>query len=168
MNAKRIFVLFSTLLGISALLYVKKAVEAQLEQKYKENIRYFGLFSVLNDWMYINNNGASICAYLAKKGCKKVAIYGMSHIGQRLKEELENDGLTVCYGIDRDDSIVIDNFRIYAPDDTISEVDAIIIATYQNYKEIKQLLEKKTDAEVLFIKDIISDQMRAIWEGGQC
>lgn len=168
MKAKRTFILLSTILGISVLIYAQKAVEAQLEEAHKEKARYFGLFSLLNDWMYINNNGASICVYLKKKEYKEVAIYGMSHIGHRLKEELENNGLAVCYGIDRDDSIVIDNFRIYSPKDTIPEVDAIIIATYQNYKEVKELLKEKTDADILFIKDIISDQMHVIWEDGQC
>lgn len=168
MKAKRIIILFAAVLGLSALTYVKKAVEAEIESTHKEKARYFGLFLLLNDWMYIDNHGASIGTFLAEKGYKKVAIYGMSHIGHRLKEELENTGLTVCYGIDRDSSIVVDEFRIYTPEDAIPEVDTIIITTYQNYMEIKDLLEKKTDVDVLFIKDIISDQMHAIWEDGQC
>ncbi len=168
MKVKSIVVFFLAVLGISFAAFTTWAIEENLSKSQKEKSRYFGLFSLLNDWMYINNHGASISDYLTKKGYKRVAIYGMSHIGHRLKEELEKKGLTVCYGVDRDGSIVIDGFKIYSPQDILPKADAIIIATYQNYEDLRELLQNKTEADVLFVKDILSDLMHMIWEENIC
>ena len=123
----------------------------------KKIIRENSLASLFNDWVYLNNKGTSIGKWFSDKGYKNVAIYGMSQVGHRLKEDLENAGIKVPYGIDRDTNLYLEDFTIYSPDDELPDAEHIIVTTLHSFDEIKALLQTKTGCKIEFIRDIVDD-----------
>lgn len=135
-----------------------KILEADNKRIIKEN----SLASLFTDWVYLNNKGLSIGKWVSDKGYKKVAIYGMSHAGHRLKEDLENAGIEVLYGIDRDTGLYLENFTIYSPEDELPDTELIIVTTLQCFDEIKALLQTKTNSKTEFIKDIFDELLTSL------
>ena len=92
--------------------------------------------------------------YFIDKGYKSIAIYGMSHIGQRLIDDLEDTEIEVLYGIDRRAERMTYELDIYNPEDDLPEVDAIIVTSY-DFTEIRELLEEKVDCDIISFDEII-------------
>ena len=78
----------------------------------------------------------------------------MSHIGQRLIDDLEDTEIEVLYGIDRRAERMTYELDIYNPEDDLPEVDAIIVTSY-DFTEIRELLEEKVDCDIISFDEII-------------
>lgn len=79
----------------------------------------------------------------------------MSFMGQILLNELNTCGLEVKYGIDqraREQELEI---PVYLPTDELEKVDAVIVTAVMNFYEIKGILTKKIDFEILSLEDIL-------------
>ena len=78
----------------------------------------------------------------------------MSHVGQRIIDDLENSRIKIMYGIDqRADKLTYD-MDIYSPEDELPVVDAIVVTAY-DFDEIVELLEGKVNCEILAFDEII-------------
>lgn len=114
-------------------------------------------FQILNRWFCLRQNGGSITSFFKDNLIQRVAIYGMGALGERLYDELKDDGITVAYGIDRiAASKNISGLRIYGSDEiAFPETEMIVVTPVQDYWAIVKGLEEKTDAVIMSLGDIL-------------
>ena len=54
--------------------------------------KYLLYYRILNMWLEMKQKGKSGITFLQEKGMKRIAIYGMQELGERLYEEIKNTG----------------------------------------------------------------------------
>lgn len=110
--------------------------------------------AVLNAWMKVKFQGKSFDSFFQKYGYKKVAIYGMGYLGERLLDELYQSNVEVVYGIEKDKK-ESDRLRMYVLQEEWPQVDAIVVSVVHLFFGIKYELEQKTDIPILSLENII-------------
>ena len=95
--------------------------------------------------------------YILKGGYKKIAIYGMSYLGQCLEETLRKKDIKVICGIDRNASQLYNmNIPIYNSSDNLPEVDVVIVTAVTSYQQIESNLKKKNiNIDIVSLEDIL-------------
>lgn len=128
----------------------KRKVESVKEKRYRE------YFQILNKWLRYELQGKSIVQYLKNRSVESVAVYGLGMLGGSLVMELEKGGIAVKYGIDQDvyKGRQFD-FPVYTLEDTLPEVQMIIVTTTIVFISVKNKLKSKSSAEILSIKSIL-------------
>lgn len=140
-------VLFGAI-GISALKHGE-------ERRRREDVaKYLTLFRTMNQYVVLKQHHKELSSYFEKNGYEKIAVYGMSHIGQRLIDDLEGSKVQVVYGVDKRADRMTYSLPIYAPSEKLPEVDAIVVTAY-DFDEIADELAQKVDFEILKFEDII-------------
>lgn len=112
-------------------------------------------FLVVIQWLKLRQTGRNISTYLLERAYKKVAIYGMSYIGERVLFELKGSGIEVAYGIDKRAGGIASKIDILLPDDILPCVDAVIVSETFFFEEIKTMLSKKLSCPVLSLEEVV-------------
>lgn len=126
----------------------------ELDKQKKNATKYLDLFREMNQYLVTKQQGKKIEDFFEKKGIETIAIYGMSHIGQRIIDDLKDSNVKVLYGIDQRADRLTYELDIYHPEDELPEVDAIVVTAY-DFDEIAEQLVSKTEGEILDFDDII-------------
>lgn len=113
------------------------------------------LFLMMNQWVKLKQDGKNLASYFEKNGYYKIAIYGMSHAGERLVEELKNTEIKVKYGVDINADKICSSLDVYSVEDELAEVDAVIVTPIFNFNEIKEGLSRKLDCAIISLEDIL-------------
>ncbi len=79
----------------------------------------------------------------------------MSYAGERLVEELEGSNIKIRYGIDRKADNIYADIDIVSPDDSLDEVDAIVVTSITFFDEIEEQLSEKMDCPIISLEDIL-------------
>ena len=125
------------------------------EKTRKKNVvKYLDLFRVMNQYVVTKQRHQELAAYFEEKGYRTIAIYGMSHIGQRVIDDLKDSNIEVLYGVDERADRLTYSLPIYKPSDELPQVDAIVVTAY-DFDEIAEKLSEKVDFEILMFADII-------------
>ena len=90
-------------------------------------------------------------------GDKKIAIYGMNYVGNTLLNEFQKSDIQVAYGIDKNANNIFSNIDIISADDSLKDVDLIVVTAITFYDEIKEELCKKIDCPIVCLEDILYD-----------
>lgn len=158
-----------TLTGLSLLLGASTgAVAVGLNQKKKNEttddlLKKMGEFyKLLLKWLEIEQKGHSIRSYFTDNGYKKIAIYGMKELGERLLDELKDSEVEVKYIIDKKAETMYADVDIVTPDEDLEEVDAIVVTAIHYMDEIEEMLEQKVDYPILSLTEIIDEVMEEI------
>lgn len=117
-------------------------------------IKHLDMFFLMNQWVKNNQDHNQIGYFFASNGYRKVAIYGMSHIGMTLLEELRRYGIEVEYGIDRKKDLYAD-LEIFSPDEDLPDVDIIVVTAIAFFDDIREKLSKKMKCPIVSIETII-------------
>lgn len=112
-------------------------------------------FFVALQWLKLRQTGKNISNYLFEKDYKKVAIYGMSYIGERVLFELKNAGIEVTYGIDKRAGGVASEINILHPDDNLPHVDAVIVSETFFFEDIEPVLSEKLSCPVISLEEMV-------------
>lgn len=126
----------------------------KLRESGKNTNKYLTLFRQMNQYLITKQMNKNIEDYFKEREIKTIAIYGMSHIGQRIIDDLENGSVKVEYGIDLRAERMTYNLPIYRPEDTYPEVDAIVVTAY-DFDEISEMLSEKVECEIISFGDVI-------------
>ena len=113
------------------------------------------LFQMMNRWVKAKQDGKNLSTYFEKEGYKKIAIYGMSYVGETLLDELKDTGIQVAYAIDQNADCLYADVDIVAPEDKLEEVDAIVVTAITFFDEIEENLGGKVDCPIIFLEDVI-------------
>lgn len=140
---------------ISAGLLKKKNNEIKQLKKQLQKLSWY--YQMLNMWLEMKQKGKSAVTYLQKEGINSIAIYGMKELGERFYEEVKNTEIEVPCVIDQNADFILGNFKVISPDQTIPEVDAIIVTADYYFWEIKTQLEKRVCCPIYSLNGILGN-----------
>ncbi len=115
------------------------------------------LFQMMNKWVRVKQEGKNLSSYFEKEGYKKIAIYGMSYVGETLLEELKDTDIQVAYGIDQRAEDIYADLEVFSVDDDFDEVDAIVVTAITFFAEIEEKLADKVSCPVISLEDVIHE-----------
>lgn len=152
--------IIATMLGAAAgaaagAVTMAKSKEDVLVKRKEMSDKHYDLFMLLNQWLITKQQGKEIITYFHENHYKKIAIYGMSFVGERLYDELQASDVEVCYAIDkRADNLYVD-LDTYSLEDDLPEVDVIVVTAVSFFDSISDELAEKTDVPVVSLEDIL-------------
>lgn len=117
--------------------------------------KHFALFLLMNQWVKVKQEGKTLSSYFEKNGYKKIAVYGMSYVGETLLSELKEKGIEVAYGIDRNADIIYADIDVITVDELSDDVDAIVVTAVTYFDEIEEMLSEKVSCPIISLEDII-------------
>lgn len=158
------------ILGISALagaatgaVIVGVVTSAKIDRYRAYAEKCVALFQMMNNWVKIKQKGKTIASYMEAEGYKRIAIYGMSYVGETLLDELRESGVQVAYGIDQHaDAIYTADLDVVQAEDDLEEVDAIIVTAITYFEGIAEKLADKISCPVVSLEDIIYEVNAAL------
>lgn len=150
-------VIGTTLGAAGGAFLAKEKVDKERDRQKQLADKHLALFVMMCDWMRTKQEGKSLADYLEEKGYKSVAIYGLSYAGERLLDELRDNGIEVKYAVDKRADPVYFDTEICRPEEDLEEVDAMIVTAITFYDEIKTTLEEKLQCPILSLEDIIQE-----------
>lgn len=152
--------ILSTLLGTaigatSATIATKQTIKKDVDKWKAKSDKHLTLFKLMSEWMKTKQEGKNIKTYFETNGYKSVAIYGLSYMGERLLDELENSGIEVKYAIDRNADSIYSDIDIFSPEDTLPDVDVIVVTAVCFFDEIEADLDDLVSCPIISLEDII-------------
>lgn len=129
---------------------LNKVIASKQQEKEKFRIMY----QMMEKWLSIRMQGKRLENYFAAYEYTNIAIYGMGDIGKDLIAELKKSSVNIVYAIDKSVTS-IEGIKIVKPDDTLEEVDAVIVTAIAYFDEINEMLSKKMECPIVSLEDII-------------
>ena len=146
------------LLGVAIpCFFITKLQQNCINRWKNEAERNRGLFLLMEQWINIKQEGKNLKSYFEKNNYKRIAVYGMSHVGLRLIKELKESGIEIVYGIDRNAANIYADIKLVTMDDDFEAVDAIVITPIDGFEDICDALSKKINCSFLSIEDIVNE-----------
>lgn len=125
-------------------------------QKWKDySNKHLALYKMMCQWVTVKQRGANLADYFEKNGYRRIAIYGMSFAGDTLVGELENTSVKVVYGIDKNAASLYSEVDIVTMEDSLEEVDAVVVTAITFFEEISDALSAKIDCPIISLEDIL-------------
>lgn len=138
--------------GVGAIAKVTGESESKARQLADKHL---ALFLMMNQWVKVKQEGKNLSDYFVKNGYKKIAIYGMSYVGETLLEELKDSEINVVYGIDKNADGICADLDVVSIDDKLGDVDAIVVTAVTYFDEIVENLEEKISCPIVSLEDIL-------------
>lgn len=132
-----------------------KLVGTKVNDMKKMSDKHLELFLMMNQWVKIKQEGKDLVSYFEKKGYKKIAVYGMSFVGETLVDELKGTDVQVVYGIDQRGDSVYADIDIVTMEDSLDAVDAVVVTAVTFFEEIEEKLCRRVDCPILSLGDIL-------------
>lgn len=117
--------------------------------------KFSAMFHMMNQWVKVKQEGKNLSSFFERNGYKKIAVYGMSYVGETLLGELRDTGIEVAYGIDKRVLSSRLGIQIVTPDNLPGGVDAIVVTAIDFFDEIEEMLKEKVKCPILSIEDIV-------------
>lgn len=124
------------------------------EKRQKDVVKYLDLFRTMSQYVVTKQQHKEVSDYFEENGYERIAVYGMSHMGQRLIDDLKDSKVQVVYGVDQRADRLTYSLPIYRPSEELPQVDAIVVTAY-DFDEIEEELAEKVDFQILNFSDII-------------
>lgn len=144
--------------GICAGVLLKKDESNKIRrdlQRYESlSNKHLDLYILMCLWMKKKIEGKSVAEYLMQLNIKKIAIYGCSYLGKLLKKELDESGIEITCFMDQNPG-EYEGIIIKEPEETVTDVELIIVTPITFFNEIQEKLLEKTLAEVVSLQEII-------------
>lgn len=143
--------------------YWKYYVQNDLEENRKEKEadrevteqKYYHMFQFMNYWMAVKQKGVSIGEYLLERGYGHIAVYGIGSMGLRLVDELKGCNIEIEYAVDRNADNLRTDLSVLLPDETLPEVDLMIVTAVTYFNEIAEHLRKKVSFPIVSLEDVV-------------
>lgn len=154
---KKLFLLISSILtGMLAGAGIVKKIDGKLIEEAKDmSDKHLSLFLMMNEWVKIKQNGKNLLDYFVRNNYNRIAIYGMSYVGETLLKELSGSEVEVVYGIDKNAEIIDQEFKVITMENPLEEGDVIVVTAITFYDEIEEKLSKKIDCPIISLEDIL-------------
>ncbi|MBD5492109.1 MAG: glycosyltransferase [Lachnospiraceae bacterium] len=110
---------------------------------------------MMDQWLILKQERKSIADYLAAKGYRSIAIYGMAICGRHVIRELQATDITIVYGIDRNKINPYMGIEVRQPVGELPCVDAIVNTAIFDHANIQKMLAKLTEIPVVSLEDVI-------------
>lgn len=137
--------------------FITKLQQNCIDKWKKEALKNKGLFLLMQQWTNVKQEGKDLKSYFEKNNYKRIAVYGMSYVGQCLVKELKNSGIEIVYGIDRNAANLFSKIKVITMDDIFKDVDAIVITAISDFDNICDTLSAKIDCPFISIEDVVNE-----------
>lgn len=117
--------------------------------------KHLALYLMMNQWVKVKQRGKNLSSYFEDHGYKKIAIYGMNYVGETLLEELKGSSTEVAYAIDRKADTIYADVDVYTVEESLDQVDAVVVTAITFFDEIEEALSEKVDCPIISLEDII-------------
>lgn len=117
-----------------------------------KNLSHMLLF---NQWMIVKQSGKNLKDYFEKKQYKRIVVYGMSHGGERLIDELKNTGIEVVAGVDKNAKAIFADVPVLSPEDIIPNADCMVVTPVFFFDEIVEQMSHKVSYPIISLEDIL-------------
>lgn len=155
---KKGFVVLTGVIGfIGGAVLVGRITSKSSNEWKKMSDKFFSNTMVFNQWMMAKQSGKNIADYLKKNNYKKIIIYGMSYIGERLVDELNNTEIEIVAGVDRNAKGIFANMPMLLPDEDMPEADCMIVTPVFFFDEIKEKMAQRFSNPIISFEDIFYD-----------
>ena len=155
---KKGFAVLTGVIGfIGGAVLMGRMASKNLNELKKMSDKFFSNMILFNQWMMAKQSGKNIADYLEKNNYKKIIIYGMSYIGERLVDELNNTEIEIVAGIDRNAKGIFANMPMLLPDEDMPEADCMIVTPVFFFDEIKEKMVSKFSNPIISFEDIFYD-----------
>lgn len=134
---------------------VGKITGNSIKKSKKMSDKHLALFLMMNRWVSVKQEGKNLASYFEKNGYKKIAVYGMSYVGETLIGELRDTGISIAYGIDKNADSIYADVDIVSIDDTLEPVDAVVVTAITFFNEIEEKLSDKMACPIISLEDIL-------------
>lgn len=148
--------ILTTLVGsIASAGAVYKVTNKKIKTEKELDKKNDTILKVFSQWMQVKQKGRNVSDYLKENGYKTIAIYGMHYLGECLYAELKHSEIDVKYVIDRNAANIELDIDIVTPNDTLAEVDAVIVTPIYYFDEIEEQLSKNMKCPIISLEDIV-------------
>lgn len=110
---------------------------------------------MMNEWVRVKQEGKSLALYFQRNGYHRIAVYGMSHVGETLINELRGTDIQVAYGIDRNAGSIYADVDVVLPEKVKNDIDAVVVTAIAFYDEIEAVLSRHLNCPIISLKDIV-------------
>lgn len=139
-------------LGVSTSGYL---VGKEVKKKNAKVDKFRTYYNMLNQWLALKQENRNLSEYFNGNNYKTIAIYGMGEIGTRLFAELKDSDIEVVCAIDKDVSNTYTELNVIDPEDSIPEVDVIVVTAAFAFEEIVGNLKNKINVPIVSIEDVL-------------
>jgi len=139
------------------LLLAWKSENSIVNKMYERATKYLDITKIFDVWVSKIQKGKNIEEWFKRKNIHNIGIYGMSHLGQRLSDELKETSVSVKFVVDKNVKDTFTDMKIYSPEDEFENVELIVVTANFYFDEIKKIIEKKGDYKIISIKEIIME-----------
>lgn len=146
------YIFFAYLVGF---IYGKKKQLKKIECMNVKYDKFRGYYYMLSHWLSLKQNEKNLKEYFQENGFKKIAIYGMGDMGERLAKELSKTDIQVVYAIDKNIKHSDLGIEIRSIDDATDDIEAVVVTATFAYKMIKNDIEKKFSCPIISLEEII-------------
>lgn len=134
---------------------VGRVMGEKIADRQKLADKHLALYLMMNQWVKVKQEGKNLSSYFEKNGYKKIAVYGMNYVGETLLSELKETGIEVAYAIDRKADTIYADVDVYTPEDSLEQVDAVVVTAITFFDEIEEKLSEKLDCPIISLEDIL-------------
>lgn len=145
-------ILIGVMIGIAV---IGKVDQSKLKRAEKTSGKFMALFHMMNHWVKDRQNGKNLSVYFKENNYKRIAVYGMSYVGETLLQELKGTEVEVSYGIDKKARLINSDIDIVSPDEILDNVDVVVVTVVDYFDEIKEMLKEKIKCPIISIEDIV-------------
>lgn len=115
------------------------------------------IIEIQKQWFCRYCQDKSIYKWLSARGIRNIAIYGFGVLGESLYKALENSEVKISYIIDARE-LLFEDIKQYFPNESLPDVDAVIITPVSQYMEIESVIKKgNPDLQVIKLIDIVNE-----------
>lgn len=119
--------------------------------------RYHKMFYLMDKWMELGQRGIALSDYLANKGLRRIAVYGMNLLARRIIAELDTSMVKVEYVIDRNSDFLEEEIETRSPDQALEEVDLVIVALVEGEGKIRERLHERYRYPVRGFSEVLAE-----------
>lgn len=135
----------------------KRVLKNMLLENQTYSKKHFAMFRVMNEWFKKKQQGKHIKSFFIKNGYRKIAIYGMGDMGERLYDELCGTEIEVAYGIEQCKRGQYKELQILSLEDDLDQVDSVVVTAIYYFVEISEKIKYIPYNRILSLEDIVYD-----------
>ena len=116
------------------------------------------IIDVQSMWLHLYQEYRSLDEFFYRHNYKKIAVQGLGKLGRSLIGDLSKTDIEVVYGIDRNTALSGElGIPVYTVDDSLTEVDAVIITAIADYNTIASQLYEKLDCPLIPLDAMLNE-----------
>ena len=146
--------IIGSIISLSGVLYYESKL---IKDKQAKVDKFKCYYNMLNQWLINKQQEKSLVNYFLRNNYKKIAIYGVGEMGNRLYEEIKDSDIEIKYAIDKIEVGYLEDLEVVSPEEELDKVDAIIVSAIFAFDEIEEQLRSRIDCEIISLEDIIDE-----------